>query len=93
MRQKTAKTIEDALRWIHDNEHHKITREEGNFHRTTHIRLENYFERMRIPAAIWKIIGVRHWIFPNQRPYDTRMYGLTKQGRQYLRRRGHILHV
>lgn len=84
MKQTTAKTVEQALAWIESHAHHIVSiypltckpgEEKG-------IELIGNQEKLRVPdklrLAVWRKLR------PNPRAFDTRMYALTKHGREWL---------
>ncbi len=85
MAQFTARDLHDALDWIHTNEHHESGLEytEDGL-RCVAVWYRNHFDKMRIRIdsefsnRFHKLIG------PNRRPFDTRMYALTTQGKRVL---------
>ena len=86
MKQITVKRAVDALSWVDTNPHHIVGTE---FHETkrdedgreipTHLYLQNYHEKLRVPVDLWRQVA-KH-IRPNKRPFDTRMYAVTRAGK------------
>lgn len=88
LKQKTMKTVEDVLLWIHTNEHHIVGGEykDGAPFEAgpTHHYYQNHFEKMRVPAKLFE--ELKHLLQPNKRAFDTRMFALTKEGKRRLYR-------
>lgn len=89
MKQITARTVEQALMWIDSQPHHMVAceyrpgEETKPNTRPTHIRYENHHERLRVPMSM---TGFFTKVEPNHRPFDTRMYRVTKYGRAWLKK-------
>lgn len=91
MKQTTVKRVIEALHWIHNNEHNSVYLEwprnmaerDKTVQNASHITLANHHERLRIPdslrADVWRYIA------PNKRPFDTRMYAVTRRGLKLVR--------
>lgn len=84
MKQRTAKSVVEALDWIHNNAHPEVG---TDYHpvrgdEMTHVYFKNYFEKMRIPIDMYP--EVSKLIRPNKRAFDTRMFALTRKGRSML---------
>jgi hypothetical protein len=92
MTQRTAKTVDEALRWIHTNAHHDmglhwakgLSKETGFFElgQETHMYYKNYIEKLLVPLAMWREFA--RYIVANPRPFDTRAYALTKAGKRRI---------
>lgn len=91
MKQITVKRAVEALYWLHNNAHFEAGAE---FHPTkvddkgrplaTHMFYRNNFEKLRVPAAL--MTEVSKYIRPNTRPFDTRMFALTRAGKMLVTR-------
>lgn len=86
MKQRTVKRAVEALYWLHNNEHHiagveNADRVDGKMV-FSHAYYQNYHEKLRVPYALCE--EVHKYIRPNKRKFDTRMYALTKAGRQLV---------
>jgi hypothetical protein len=90
MKQRTVKTAVEALTWLHNNPHHiagvewspRLPVSEHNEKNWSHAYYANYHEKIRIPAALCK--EVHKHIKSNTRPFDTRMYMLTRSGKALI---------
>lgn len=80
MKQMTAKTVVDVLKWIEGNGHHKasIIAEKGFF------VLEGRGVKLRIPDEIQK--QTYDLVVPSPHQFDTRMYRASKKGLALLRK-------
>jgi hypothetical protein len=95
MKTTTVKTVEQALVWIDTTPHHMFDThfKRGQWRngrqiaddKPSHFVLVGNGERIRIPWHIW-VHGVSVKIRPNPRPFDTCMYALTKNGKEWLRK-------
>lgn len=89
MKQITAKRAIEALYWLHNNAHHEVgcewPRDKPNapVGEHTHIFYRNHLEKLRVPIALMPEVS-KH-IRPNKRKFDTRMYALTRSGREMVR--------
>lgn len=93
MKQTTAKTIEQALIWIDSHPHHNCGAEwsgkefpagRPNWRQQpSHWFYEGFEGKLRVPRKLFK--GFMPKIEPNLRPFDTRMFRITKHGRAWLR--------
>lgn len=94
MTQTTVKSVNEALAWIHGNEHHDVgwewangrSKETGLFElgEETHLVMKSRQHKLRIPKNLARMVW--KYIEPNRRPFDTRMYALTKTGKRRLYR-------
>lgn len=82
--QFTAKTPHLALLWILTHDHFEAGTEWKDG-RATHTFYRNHFDRLRVPIGMK---GFHSKIKPNPRPHDSRMYTVTKHGREWLRAEG-----
>lgn len=88
--QRTVKRAVEALYWLHHNEHHIVMTEwpksmplhKQTMENKSHISFANYHERIRVPTALCAEV-FKH-ICPNKRKFDTRMYALTRKGREMV---------
>lgn len=86
MAQRTAKGLEEALMWIHINQHFAAGLEyDGDGRFVTHTWYKNHFDKLRIPYRAEWASKFFTLIRPNPRPHDDRMYALTPRGRRLLR--------
>jgi hypothetical protein len=85
MKQFTARTLYDALFWIHTNEHHESGVE---FHPRTgkesHIYYKNCHEKLRVPLDAPWARQFFMMIRSNRRAHDDRMYALTPKAKKIL---------
>lgn len=79
MRQFTAKTPLDVVRWVETNGHYYASVEDPGF-----MILKGPQAILRIPEAVRK--AAAHLIAPCENPFDTRMYRATPAGRKRLQR-------
>lgn len=86
MKQTTAKTVEQALIWIDSHPHH-IIQAYPSYGSPIYIEVIGWRGKLRVPdrlrLAVWGKIE------PNPRPFDTRMFRVTKWGREWLREQMH----
>jgi len=87
MKQITAKTVEQALIWIDSHAHHIVQIYPPAWEGEKGIELVGHGEKLRVPNAIRK--AVFNKIEVNKRPFDTRMYRVTKHGREWLKAQMH----
>lgn len=80
MRQITAKSVEDVLEWVENNQHHigSWIDAPGFF------VLKGHGTKIRIPENIQE--KSRNLIEPSKDQFDSRMYRATKAGKARLRR-------
>lgn len=80
MRQTTAKTVEDVLDWVENNQHHI-----GSWIDTPgFFILKGHGAKIRIPEDIQE--KTRNLVEPSKDRFDSRMYRATKSGKARLRR-------
>lgn len=91
MAQRTAKSLEEALMWVHQNRHH-VSGNEWNPARGcyTHRYFANYHDRLRVSMAKEWYTAFLRYLRPNPRPHDDRVFALTPMGRRLLREWDHI---
>lgn len=92
MKQRTLKDIVEILKWIEHNPHHEAgtywakgkSKQTGFYEHgeETHFFLKNYQEKILVPLDVWR--ECRKLIGANPRPFDTRMFALTEQGRRCM---------
>lgn len=87
MRQRTAKSLIEALAWIHTQPHHEIGIDYGKDGMVIARYFKNHHEKFRVKiyAEFW--YELQMYIEPNQRPFDTRAYALTPIGKKVLFKR------
>lgn len=90
MKQFTPKTVEEALDWIENNAHHAFRTVVHPTKKTprglparTHLELIGHGAKLRLSEKI--VNDVTRYITANDRPFDTRMYKLTKAGKARLK--------
>lgn len=80
-RQITAKTLEEALIWIHTQPHFEAGVEQPN---ETHAFYRNHFQKLRVPRDAPWFADFSKSIEAQTRPHDDRMYALTPVAKRRL---------
>lgn len=93
LKQTTARTLFNALHWIHVNPHHESGFEVNADGDYTHFWFRNYQAALRVPCkARWYQEFISS-IKPNQRPHDDRMWAVTMGGKRRLTKLSRIYGV
>lgn len=95
MKQITAKTVEQALIWIDSQPHNLVgiywnkKSSEGTYEygEEDGMQFVNYHEKLRVPNKIRAAVARK--IEQNPRPFDTRMFRVTKYGKAWLKAQMH----
>ncbi len=89
MKQRTVKRAIEAWNWIHNNDHHIVGTEwhptkigKDGLPARSHLYLQNYHERLRVPEAL--VDEVWNQIEPNKRKFDSRMYALKRKAKSMV---------
>ena len=94
MKQTTAKTVYDALHWIHNNAHFESgahwargRSKETGFHEygeETHVFYRNGMEKLLVPRKNGLARRVAELTEPNPRKFDSRMFRVNRRGRRLM---------